>query len=72
MYGPFEGAKSKMYLALISLGYTAKAEGSGGSDGYGKAGLIRGSATRTVVAYTAFRERKDDPGVTRRLLGMTY
>jgi hypothetical protein len=72
MYGPFEGAKSKMYLALISLGYTAKGDGAGGSYGYGKAGLIRGSAIRTVIAYTAFRERADDPGVTRRLLGMTY
>lgn len=72
MYGPFNGAKSKMYLALISLGYTAKASGAGGSYGYGKAGLIRGSAIRTVVAYTAFREQPDDPGVTRRLLGMTY
>ena len=72
MYGPFKGAKSKMYLALISLGYTAKQDGAGGSYGYGKAGLIRGSAIRTVVAYSAFRERDDDPGVTRRLLGMTY
>lgn len=72
MYGPFEGAKSKMYLALISLGYTAKMEGAGGSYGYGKAGLIRGSAIRTVVAYTSFQEQPDDPGVTRRLLGMTY
>lgn len=72
MYGAFQGASSKMYLALISLGYTAKTEGSGGSYGYGKAGLIRGSAIRTVVAYSCFRERADDPGVTRRLLGMTY
>jgi len=72
MYGPFSGAQSKMYLALISLGYTAKSEGAGGSYGYGKAGLIRGSAIRTVVAYSAFQERKDDRGVTRRLLGMTY
>ena len=72
MYGSFEGAKSKMYFALISLGYTAKGDGAGGSYGYGKAGLIRGSAIRTVVAYTAFRERGDDAGVTRRLLGMTY
>lgn len=72
MYGPFTGASSKMYLALISLGFTAKGEGSGGSYGYGKAGLIRGSAIRTVVAYSAFRERADDRGVTRRLLGVTY
>lgn len=72
MYGPFKGAQSKLYLALISLGYTAKSDGAGGSYGYGKAGLIRGSAIRTVVAYTAFRERDGDAGVTRRLLGMTY
>lgn len=72
MYGPFVGAKSKMYLALVSIGYTEKASGSGGSYGYGKAGLIRGSHIRTVVAYSCFRERPEDPGVTRRLLGMTY
>ena len=72
MYGPFTQARSKLFLALISVGYTMKEEGSGGSYGYGKAGLIAGSAIRTVVAYTCFRERPDDPGVTRRLLGMTY
>lgn len=76
MFGPFVGAHSKLYLALVSIGFTAKATGSGGSYGYGKAGLIRGSSTRTVVAYTCFREETEgpnaDPGVTRRLLGMTY
>lgn len=72
MYGPFVGSKSKMYLAMVSLGYTVKGAGSGGSYGYGKAGLIRASRLRTVVAYSCFRERSDDPGVTRRLLGMTY
>ena len=76
MYGPFEGAKSKMYLALISLGYTMKGVGSGGSYGYGKAGLIAGSATRTVFAYSCFKPQDDDLAdgvhVTRRLLGMTY
>lgn len=45
MYGPW-GKDSRMYLALASLGYTPKKEG-GGSFGYGKAGMIRGSATRT-------------------------
>ncbi len=72
MYGPFVGQRSKLYLALISIGYTMKAAGAGGSYGYGKAGLIGASATRTLVAYTCFRERDDDPGVTRRLIGMTY
>lgn len=76
MYGPFDGAKSKMFLALISLGYTVKAAGSGGSYGYGKAGLIAGSAIRTVFAYTCFRPQGDDQiegvPVTRRFLGMTY
>lgn len=72
MYGPFEGAKSKLYLALISLGYTVKHEGAGGSFGFGKAGLIRGSAIRSLLAYTCFREKDDDLGITTRLLGMTY
>ena len=70
MYGPW-GKDSRMYLALASMGYTPKKEG-GGSFGYGKAGMIRGSATRTVIAYSCFRNRDDDLGVTRRLLGMTY
>lgn len=72
MYGPFSGARSKLYLALVSIGVTMKDKGAGGSYGYGKAGLIRGSETRSVFAYTCFRERHDDPGITRRLLGMTY
>ena len=72
MYGKFDQAQSKLYLALISIGYTKKAEGSGGSYGYGKAGLVGASSTRTVVAYTCFRNRADDPGITRRLIGMTY
>lgn len=76
MYGPFNGAHSKMFLALISLGYTVKEAGAGGSYGYGKAGLIAGSATRTVFAYSCFEPRDDDTidgvPVTRRLLGMTY
>jgi len=72
MYGPFVGDRSKLYLALVSIGYTQKAEGSGGSYGYGKAGLIGASAIRTVVAYTCFQSQRSEPGVTRRLLGMTY
>ncbi len=72
MYGPWRGDESKMYRALCAIGVTSGTEGRGGSYGYGKAGMIRGSATRTVVAYTCFRERRDDPGATRRLLGMTY
>lgn len=76
MYGPFVGAQSKMFLALISIGYTVKAAGSGGSYGYGKAGLIAASATRTVFAYSCFEPRANDrvdgQPVTRRFLGMTY
>lgn len=72
MYGPWDGVRSKMYRALCTIGETSGPEGRGGSYGYGKAGLIRGSSTRTVVAYTCFREREDDPDITRRLLGMTY
>ena len=76
MYGSFDDARSKMFMALVSLGYTEKGPGSGGSFGFGKAGLIGGSATRTVIAYSCFRPRSDDfeggEAVTRRLLGMTY
>lgn len=72
MYGPWKGSESRLFLAMVSIGFTVKAEGSGGSYGYGKSGLIRGSRIRTVIAHTCFRERDDDPSVTRRLLGMTY
>ena len=65
-------ATSQSFLALVSLGFTQKDLGAGGAYGYGKAGLIRGSAIRTLLAYTCFEERHDDPGVTRRLLAMTY
>ena len=71
MYGAWATGESRMYLALATLGYTPK-PGGGGSYGYGKAGLIRGSATHSVIAYSCFREGSAEPGVTRRLLGMTY
>lgn len=72
MGGPWQGDRSKLFKAMCSLGITPSTSGRGGSYGYGKAGLIRGSAIRTVVAYTCFPEHPNDPGVTRRLLGMTY
>jgi hypothetical protein len=72
MYGPWSGADSRMYLAMLSIGYRGKEEGSGGTFGYGKAGLIRASHSRIVLAYSCFLERPDDRGVTRRLLGVTY
>ena len=72
MDGPWQGGRSKLWRAMCSLGMTRETAGHGGSYGYGKAGLIRGSAIRTVVAYTCFREHAQDKGVTRRLLGMTY
>lgn len=72
MYGPWDQNKSHMFLALLSIGFTEKFSGAGGSYGYGKAGLINGSRIRSVVAYSCFRERADDSGITRRLLGVTY
>jgi hypothetical protein len=72
MYGSWRDARSHMYWALVSIGYTEKASGSGGSYGYGKAGLISGSRVRSVCAYSCFRAQPDEPSVTRRLLGMTY
>lgn len=72
MYGPWKQAGSKLWLALVATNYTSKTSGEGGSYGFGKAGLIRGSAIRTVLAYTCFEDRSTDPGITRRLMGMTY
>lgn len=72
MHGPWEGDKSKLFRALLTVGYTNEESGAGGSYGYGKAGLIRGSAIRTIIAYTCFREQENDPRITRRLLGVTY
>lgn len=73
MHGPWNGDDSKLYLALCSIGITPDTQERGGSYGYGKAGLIRGSRIRSVIAYTCFAERREtDTGVTRRLLGMTY
>ena len=72
MHGAWSGDESKLWMALCSIGITPDTAGRGGSYGYGKSGLIRGSAIRVVIAYTCFAERPDEPGVTRRLLGMTY
>jgi len=73
MYGPWRGSESRLYRALLTLGYTKPpGGGEGGSYGYGKAGLIAASSTRSLFTYTCFLERPDDPGVTRRALGMTY
>jgi hypothetical protein len=72
MYGSWQTAESRMYLAMSSIGYTEKPDGSGGTFGYGKAGLIRASRPRIVIAYSCFREQSTDPGITRRLLGMAY
>ena len=72
MYGSWEQGESKLYEALCALGIGKDPEtGAGGSFGYGKAALIRGSAPRVVIAYTCFRD-PDEPEVTRRLLGATY
>ena len=71
MHGPWS-EDSKLLRAMCTIGMTPATPDRGGSFGYGKAGLIRGSRVRTVVAYTCFAERPDDEGVTRRLLGMTY
>ena len=72
MPGNWEQSESRMMFALNRVGYNKKAEGSGGSFGYGKAGLIQASRIRVVVAYSCFEEDISEPGVTRRLLGATY
>lgn len=72
MGGGWGTQQSKLWLAMCSTGFTPASDGRGGSFGYGKAGLIRASAIRTVIAYSCFGGLAEDNFVTRRLLGMTY
>ena len=78
MYGPWTGKKSRLNLAMLNVGFTKKAEGSGGSYGYGKVGLIRCSGVRVVAAYTAFNANITDGSTTykddtdRRFIGVNY
>ena len=72
MGGVWGTQQSKLWLAMCSTGFTPASGGRGGSFGYGKAGLIRASAIRTVIAYSCFGGLPEDNNVTRRLLGMTY
>lgn len=72
MPGRFDNSNSRMMKALLRVGQANDREGSGGAFGFGKAGLIAASASRIVFAYSAFREVSSEPGVSRRLLGVTY
>jgi hypothetical protein len=65
---------SKMMLALLSVGVPIhdKHAARGGAFGLGKAGLISASKTKTIIAYSCFREHPTEEGITRRLYGMTY
>lgn len=72
LYGNFDSSRSKMYRAMAMVGGSAKTGSAGGSYGYGKAGMIRASRTRTVMAYTCHHDREDERGVTRKFLGMAY
>ena len=71
MYGSWEHGRSKMMFALARVGETRKEAGAGGAFGYGKAGLIRGSRSRIVFAYSCF-DCDDEPQVSRRLMGMAF
>lgn len=72
MPGSYEKSESRMDQALIRVGYTEKRAGAGGAYGFGKGGLVSVSAIHVVIAYSCFDEVKNDPGTTRRLLGVTY
>ena len=72
MPGHFDKGESRMMKALLRVGQANTVAGAGGAFGFGKAGLIAASATRIVFAYSAFKEVESEPGVTRRLLGVTY
>tara|TARA_B100000315_G_scaffold253519_1_gene292440 strand:+ start:6088 stop:8052 length:1965 start_codon:yes stop_codon:yes gene_type:complete len=78
MYGPWDETAlkpSKMILALLAVGMPEHRKGAqhGGAFGHGKAGLISASATRTVIAYSCFKDDETNrSGATRRLYGVTY
>ena len=87
MYGPWTWApgadgkpglpdeeSSKMLLALLSVGGGGGPSNAprGGSYGYGKAGLLSASATKTVIAYSCFKENITEESITRRLYGVSY
>lgn len=73
MHGSWKDFRSRMYLALVSFNRTQKEEGvAGGTYGHGKAALSLVSNARIVIAYSCFKEREEEPGITRRLLGVSY
>jgi hypothetical protein len=78
MFGPWLApatgrAERRMHSALLDLGTSEKSGRSGGSYGYGKAGLANASRTRMVFVYTCFaEERRATSGATRRLIGVSY
>jgi len=72
MPGNFERNNSRMTRALLRIGQANVEVGAGGAFGFGKAGLIQASAPRVIFAYSAFQEVADDPGITRRFMGVTY
>ena len=73
MHGNWKEFQSRMYLALVSFNRTQKEEGvAGGTYGHGKAALSLVSNARIVIAYSCFKEREEELGITRRLLGVSY
>lgn len=66
---------SRLRFALIQTASEKKDEGSGGSWGHGKKAIANASKCRTVIVYTAHPakgDKEDKPGVTRRLIGVSY
>ena len=72
MSGNWDDGRSAMERALIRIGWAQERADAGGSYGFGKGGVAQASRIRTVVAYTAYPAVEEDPGIERRLLGVTY
>jgi hypothetical protein len=76
LYGdPKDSLKSILYRAMYVLGGgkgagTETGRSMGGSFGFGKSALTDASATKTVIAHSAFEPFEADP-VTERLVGFT-
>jgi len=71
--GALDITPSRLKLALVQSATGKSGTGTGGSWGQGKKAIAAASKSRVMGVYTCHPEADgDDPGVTRRFLGVTY
>lgn len=73
--GRADMGQSRLRFALVQTASEKEDAGTGGSWGHGKKAIASASKCRSLFVYTCSEEPKemaDKPGVTNRLLGVTY